>query len=265
MTFFEALILGIVQGLTEFLPVSSSGHIELGTYLLNVQTEDNLLFSILVHGATALSTIVVFRKDILDIIRGVFKFQWNEETRFVFLIILSMIPVGIVGVFFEEDVEQFFGGNIAFVALMLIVTGTLLLITWFTGERDGRITPLKAFIIGLAQAVAILPGISRSGATITTGLYLGVEKSRATRFSFLMVLPPILGAMLLKIKDVAEAPEVATSIPALSLITGFIAAFISGLLACQWMIRIVRNGKLIYFAYYCYAVALITLLFYYLA
>jgi undecaprenyl-diphosphatase len=263
MTFFEALILGIVQGLTEFLPVSSSGHIELGTYLLNVQTEDNLLFSILVHGATALSTIVVFRKDILEIIRGVLKFQWNEETRFVFLIILSMIPVGIVGVFFEEDVEQFFGGNIAFVALMLIVTGTLLLITWFTGGRDGKVTPVKAIIIGLAQAVAILPGISRSGATIATGLYLGVEKSQATRFSFLMVLPPILGAMLLKIKDVAEAPEVATSIPTLSLATGFIAAFISGLLACQWMIRIVRNGKLIYFAYYCYAVALITLLFYY--
>ena len=264
MTFLEALLLGIVQGLTEFLPVSSSGHIELGAYLLNVQTEDNLLFSILVHGATALSTIVVFRKDILELIRGVLKFQWNEETKFLLLIVISMIPVGVVGVLFEKDIEQFFGGNVAFVALMLIVTGTLLLITWFTGERNGKVSPLKALIIGIAQSVAILPGISRSGATITTALYLGVEKSRATRFSFLMVLPPILGAMLLKIKDVAEAPELASSIPTSSLAVGFVAAFVAGLLACQWMIRIVKRGKLIYFAYYCYAIAIVTLLAVYL-
>ncbi|MCA6073316.1 undecaprenyl-diphosphate phosphatase [Fulvivirga sedimenti] len=265
MNTLEALILGIVQGLTEFLPVSSSGHIELGTYLLNVQSSDNLIFAILVHGATALSTIVVFRRDILDLLRGLLKFSWNEETQFVAKIVISMIPVGLAGVLYEDEIEQLFGGNVVFVALMLLVTGTLLLITWFTKDRDGSVTWWKALIIGIAQAIAILPGISRSGATITTALYLGVEKNKATRFSFLMVLPPIIGAMLLKFKDIAEAPELATNIPVSVLITGFVAAFVAGLIACQWMISIVRKGKLIYFAYYCYAIAIITLIFYFIS
>jgi len=263
MNTWEALILGIIQGLTEFLPVSSSGHIELGTFLLGVQSSDNLLFSILVHGATALSTAVVFRKDITALIRGLLRFSWNDETKFIFKIVISMIPVGLAGVLYEDEIEALFGGNVVFVAFMLLVTGTLLLITWFTKDRQGAISWWKALVIGIAQAVAILPGISRSGATITTALYLGVEKNRATRFSFLMVLPPILGAMLLKFKDLAEAPETVTTLPVSILITGFIAAFISGLVACQWMISIVRKGKLIYFAYYCYAIALVTLIIYF--
>jgi undecaprenyl-diphosphatase len=265
MNIWEALILGIIQGLTEFLPVSSSGHIELGTYLLGVQSSENLIFSILVHGATALSTIVIFRRDILDLIRGLFRFSLNEETLFIGKIVLSMIPVGVAGVLYEDEIELLFGGNIVFVSLMLMVTGTLLLITWFTKDRHGDISWWKAFVIGISQAVAILPGISRSGATITTALYLGVEKNRATRFSFLMVLPPILGAMLLKIKDLAEAPESVTTLAPGVLIAGFVAAFISGLLACQWMISIVRKGKLIYFAYYCYAIALLTLIIYFVS
>ncbi|MEJ2005299.1 MAG: undecaprenyl-diphosphate phosphatase [Cyclobacteriaceae bacterium] len=265
MNTWEALILGIIQGLTEFLPVSSSGHIELGSFLLGVQSSENLIFSILVHGATALSTIVIFRRDILGIFRGLLHFSWNEETKFVFKIIISMIPVGLAGILYEDEIEQLFGGNVVFVACMLLITGTLLLITWFTKDRQGDISWWKALVIGIAQAVAILPGISRSGATITTALYLGVEKNRATRFSFLMVLPPILGAMLLKFKDLAEAPDTVTTLPVSILIAGFIAAFVSGLLACQWMISIVRKGKLIYFAYYCYAIALITLIIYFVS
>jgi undecaprenyl-diphosphatase len=265
MELFEAIILGLVQGLTEFLPVSSSGHIELGSFLLGTDPADNLLFSILVHGATALSTVVVFRKDILSLLSDLFQFKWNDGTRFIFLIIISMIPVGVVGLLWEKEIEKLFGGDIIFVALMLLVTGTLLLITHFTKNREGVVTAPKALVIGIAQAIAILPGISRSGSTIATALYLGVEKSRATRFSFLMVLPPILGATLLKVKDLFEADgSVATSIETSTLIAGFLAAFVSGLLACQLMIRIVRRGKLIYFAYYCYLVALITIGVYYL-
>ena len=261
MGILEAIVLGIIQGLTEFLPVSSSGHIELGSYLLNVKTQDNLLFSIIVHGATALSTIIVFRKDILAIISGLLEFKWNEPTQFVVKIIISMIPVGIVGVFFEEQVESFFTGNIVFVASMLGVTGLLLLFTFFTKARNEKVDYLRALIIGLAQSVAILPGISRSGTTIATALFLGVEKSNAARFSFLMVLPPILGATLLKTLDFIENPAIADGTSGLALIAGFIAAFVSGLLACQWMIRIVKRGKLIYFAIYCFIISLGVLIF----
>ncbi|GAA0192268.1 undecaprenyl-diphosphate phosphatase [Fulvivirga kasyanovii] len=256
MSLFEAIILGIIQGLTEFLPVSSSGHIEIGSYFLGVQSSDNLLFSIIVHAATALSTIVVFRQTIWEIIRDLFKFEWNESTQFAGKIVLSMIPVGIVGVLFEDKIETLFGGNIIFVACMLLVTGILLTITYYTKDGDHKVTFARAFIIGIAQTIAILPGISRSGATIATALYLGVEKNKATRFSFLMVLPPILGAALLKTLEFAKAPELATgNISGLTLVAGFIAAFIAGLLACQWMIAIVRRGKLIYFAIYCFIIA----------
>lgn len=265
MDIFEAIILGLIQGLTEFLPVSSSGHIELGSFLLNTNPADNLLFSILVHGATALSTIVVFRKDIFILIRDLFKFQWNESTRFISLIIISMVPVAVVGLFWEKEIEKLFGGDILFVACMLLVTGTLLLITYFTKDKDGRVTAPKALVIGIAQAIAILPGISRSGSTIATALYLGVEKSRATRFSFLMVLPPILGATLLKVIDLFEAGSTTTTtLAAGPMVGGFLAAFISGLFACSMMIALVRRGKLIYFAYYCYLVGIIAIAFYYL-
>lgn len=251
MNFVEALILGIIQGLTEFLPVSSSGHLELGTYFLGVQSEDNLLFSIILHGATACSTVVVFRRDIVEIFLGVFKFEWNESTQFTAKIILSMIPVGIVGVFFEDQVEAFFGGNILLVGAMLLITALLLAFTYFNKKNERYVTFLNAIVIGLSQAIAIMPGISRSGATISTALLLGVDKAKAARFSFLMVLPPILGAMLLKTKDFLETPEIVSNISGMNLLIGFAAAFFSGLFACRWMISIVQKGKLIYFAIYC--------------
>ncbi|MGL1887094.1 MAG: undecaprenyl-diphosphate phosphatase [Reichenbachiella sp.] len=257
MSAIEALILGLIQGLTEFLPVSSSGHLELGGFFLGTQSEDNLLFSIIVHGATAMSTVVVFRKEIVKIINGCFQFSWNEETQFVFKIALSMIPVGLVGVLFEDQIEALFGGRIVMVGAMLLLTSALLAFTYFNKKHEGKVTFRNAFIIGLAQAIAIMPGISRSGATISTALLLGVNKENAARFSFLMVLPPILGAMLLKTKDVLEAPELATNIPVLSLVVGFVAAFVAGIFACRWMISIVKKGKLIYFAVYCGVVGLL--------
>ncbi len=259
MTIIEAIILGIIQGLTEFLPVSSSGHIELGTVLLGVQSKDNLLFSVIVHCATALSTIVIFRKDIAEIIQGVFRFQWNEETAYVAKIVVSMIPVGFIGAFFKDEIESFFGGQVLLVGLMLLITGTLLAMTFYAKKQPGQVTFPKALIIGVAQAFAIMPGISRSGATIATALLVGVEKEQAARFSFLMVLAPILGASLLEVLDYLEEPAAADSISSLALILGFFAAFISGLLACQWMISIVKRGKLIYFAIYCFIVGTIAI------
>lgn len=258
MSLFEAIVLGIIQGLTEFLPVSSSGHLELGSAVLGIVSKDNLLFSILVHAATALSTIIVFRKEILTLITDLLKFEWNESTKYIGMIVLSMIPVGIVGVFFEDKVEALFGGQVVLVSSMLIVTGLLLLISHFTKHKEGSVTFGKSIVLGIAQAVAIMPGISRSGATITTALFLGIDRSKAARFSFLMVLPPILGAALLKTIDLfKEDVSMASDISTISLIGGFLAAFFSGLFACTWMIRIVRKGKLIYFAYYCFIIALI--------
>lgn len=261
MTFLEALLLGIIQGLTEFLPVSSSGHLELGSYILGIESSDNLLFAILVHGATALSTVVVFRQDIWNLIKGLFEFKWNDSVKYSLYILISMIPVGVVGVFFEDQVEAFFGGKIMLVGLMLLVTAVLLAFTYFSKKNDGTISFKNSFIIGLAQAIAIMPGISRSGATISTALLLGTDKEQAARFSFLMVLPPILGAMLLKTKDIVEAPELMTDISISSLVVGFIAAFFAGLVACKWMIALVKKGKLIYFSIYCGVVGLIALTF----
>lgn len=260
MSVIEALILGLIQGLTEFLPVSSSGHLELGSFFLGTQSEDNLIFSILVHGATALSTVVVFRRDILTIFVGIFKFSWNEETQFAAKIVLTMIPVGAVGLLFEDQVEALFGGKILLVGAMLLVTSALLSFTYFNKKHEGKVSFMNAIVIGIAQAIAIFPGISRSGATISTALLLGVNKERAARFSFLMVLPPIIGAMLLKTKDLIEAPEISVSIPVLSLVVGFLAAFVSGVFACKWMISIVQKGKLIYFAIYCGIVGLLAVL-----
>ena len=261
MSIIEAIILGIIQGLTEFLPVSSSGHIELGKYFLGVETSDNLLFSIIVHGATALSTIIVFRKDILIIIKDLFAFDWNESTQFSAKILLSMIPVGIVGILFEDNIEALFGGQITLVASMLLFTGVLLSITYFAKSTSGTVSFGKSIIIGLAQAVAIIPGISRSGSTIATGLLLGIDKEKITRFSFLMVLPPIIGATLLKVKDYLEAPEIASDISVTALSLGFISAFIAGIIACTWMINIVKRGKLIYFAIYCLVLGTSVLIF----
>jgi len=263
MELLKALILGIVQGLTEFLPVSSSGHIELGKVLLNYDPGDNeyeLLFTVILHFATVLSTMVVFRKDILELLRGLFRFAWNEETKFAAKILLSMIPVGIVGLLLEEHIEGLFDRKIILVGCMLLLTGVLLYLTKYAeGLRTkGRAVSFKdAIVIGLAQAIAVLPGISRSGSTIATGLLLGVDKSKIARFSFLMVLPPIIGATLLKVKDLAEAPP--ANFDVMPLLVGFAAAFISGLFACTWMINLVKRGKLIYFAVYCFIVGIIAI------
>lgn len=262
MSTWEALILGIIQGLTEFLPVSSSGHLQIGAVLLGVQSSENLLFTVIVHGATVLSTLIVFRKDIVDILKGLLKFEMNEETKLVLYIIISMIPVGIVGVFFESQVEAFFDGQVIFVASMLMITGFILLASNYLKSKNktGEITYTNSFIIGLAQAFAVLPGISRSGSTIATALILGVDKEKATRFSFLMVIPPILGATLLKVKEVVEQPALHTDISSGSLIAGFLAALVFGIIACQWMINIVKKGNLVYFAYYCFVVATLTII-----
>ena len=260
MNVIEAIILGIVQGLTEFLPVSSSGHIELGKAILNIHSADNLLFSIVVHGATALSTIIVFRKEIIDIVKGLLQFKNNESFNYALKIVISMIPVGIIGVLFEDKIEALFTGNVLFVGSMLIFTGVLLTLTYYSKNTSKDITYGRAIIIGMAQAVAIIPGISRSGSTISTALMLGIDKEKATKFSFIMVLLPIIGAMLLKIKDHFEAPEISGGISTPVLVIGFIAAFISGLFACTWMIKIVKKGKLIYFAYYCFIIGLISII-----
>lgn len=258
MGILEAMILGLVQGLTEFLPVSSSGHIELGTAILGTNPSENLLFSITVHTATALSTIVVFRRDLSQIVVDMLQFRWNESTVYVLKIIVSMIPVGIAGVFFKEQIEGLFTGNILLVGSMLIVTGALLTFTYIKTPGDKFVNFPRAFAIGIAQMLAIIPGISRSGATISAGLILGVEKDRATRFSFLMVILPILGASVLELRDFFESPVQASGRFSV-LLAGFATAFAAGLLACSWMIRIVRQGKLIYFAVYCFIVGAIAI------
>ncbi len=259
MGWLEALVLGIVQGLTEFLPVSSSGHLEIASVLLGVQTSESLLFAVLLHAATALSTIVVFRSEILEILKGLFQFKWNEEWKFSIKILISMVPVGVIGILFEDEIASFFSGNLLLVGSALIFTSALLYFSHKKGFKDKNVSFLHAFVIGLAQAVAIMPGVSRSGATIATALILGVEKSKATRFSFLMVLIPILGAGALKLKDYLEGAET-VSIAGSSLVIGFIAAFISGYLACVWMLNIVRKGKLSWFAAYCFLVGLVAIL-----
>jgi len=259
MNSWEAILLGVVQGLTEFLPVSSSGHLELGKAILRDTSvpEESLLFTVVLHFATALSTIVVFRKDILEIIGGLLKFKWNEETQFSFKIILSMIPAVIVGLLFEEQLEALFGGSIAFVGAMLIVTALLLWLTDKAKNTGKNVSFKNAFIIGIAQAIAMLPGISRSGATISTSVLLGNDKSKAARFSFLMVVPLIFGKIA---KDIASGDLSADSANFTTLGLGFVAAFISGLFACTWMIALVRKSKLSWFAIYCLIVGVIAII-----
>lgn len=258
MSFLQALILGIIQGLTEFLPVSSSGHLEIGKVLLGVDVEESLSFSVAVHGATVLSTIVVFWKDIVTLFKGLFKFQWNWETKYVTLIVFSMIPVGIVGVFFKDSVETLFSGHILLVGLMLLVTAILLALSMVIKHKSEKeIGFVDAFIMGLAQAVAVIPGISRSGATIATGLMLGNRRPEVARFSFLMVLIPILGANFLDIVGGNFSSE--ASAGTMAIIVGFIAAFVVGVFACKAMIKLVTQNRLIWFALYCAVVALVAI------
>ncbi len=261
MGIIEAIVLGIIQGLTEFLPVSSSGHLELGQIILGTKdNSDHLLFAVGVHFATALSTIIIYRNTIFSLIKGVFQARWNDEKQYALKIVISMIPVGIVGVFFEDEVEQFFTGNVLLVGSMLGLTGLLLLFTHFKKPETGSVSYIKSAVIGIAQAIAVMPGISRSGATIATSLLLGVDRDKAARFSFLMVLPPILGATLLKVKDWLETSGSEDTIAISTLTAGFIAAFLSGLAACYWMILLVKKGKLIYFAGYCIIIATIAII-----
>ncbi len=281
----EALILGIIQGLTEYLPVSSSGHLTIGSALLGLNADQNLVFTVVVHVATVLSTIIVLGQEIWKILRGtiyplnignhntIWKSQsqstlpygkLNTDQHYVLAIIVSMIPIGIVGVFFKDTVEHIFGSGLLIVGICLLVTALLLAFSYYAKPRQkDSISLLDAFIIGLAQAAAVLPGLSRSGSTIATGLLLGNRKETMAQFSFLMVIPPILGEALLDtIKIYKEGVETTFSgISTTALITGFFAALISGVIACKWMIGIVRRGKLIYFAYYCALVGLFTIFF----
>ena len=261
MEWFEALILGVLQGLTEYLPVSSSGHLAIGSALFGIQGEDNLTFTIAVHVATVLSTLVILWKEIGRIFRGLFKFEMNAETKYVINILVSMIPIGIVGVFFKDYVEEIFGSGLLIVGCMLLLTALLLAFSYYAKPRlKENISMKDAFIIGLAQACAVLPGLSRSGSTIATGLLLGDNKAKLAQFSFLMVMPPILGEALLDGMKMMKGEAVAGDIPTLSLVVGFLAAFVSGCLACKWMINIVKKGKLIYFAIYCAIAGVITLI-----
>lgn len=258
MNWLEGLILGLLQGLTEFLPVSSSGHLEIGKVILGVDAERSMIFTIVVHGATVLSTIVVFWKEIIRLIKGFLLFRWNDETRYISMIALSMVPVGIVALFLKEELESLFDGNLVFVGTMLLVTAVLLTFSkLFRSKSVEKISFTHAFLIGCAQAVAVLPGVSRSGATIATGLILGNNREETAKFSFLMVLIPILGENFLSIISGKMTHNV--EISGVVLICGFIAAFISGVLACRWMINIVKRGNLIWFAVYCFIIGVIAI------
>lgn len=260
MDIIDSIILGIIQGLTEFLPVSSSGHLELGKAILgdNSIPKESLLFTVVLHFATALSTIVVFRKDIWLLLKGVLKFEWNDDLQFLSKIALSMIPAVIVGLFFEAELEQLFGGNIMLVGFMLMVTAILLLLADKAKDTYKKVSFGNAFIIGIAQAIAMLPGISRSGATISTSVLLGNDKSRAARFSFLMVVPLIFGKIA---KDIFSGDLTYEASNFTSLSVGFIAAFIAGLFACTWMISLVKKSKLSYFAIYCLLVGIAAIIY----
>lgn len=255
MEIIDAIILGIIQGLTEFLPVSSSGHLELGKVILGSDAipEESLMFTVVLHFATALSTIVIFRKDVAQIFMGLFQFKWNEDTKFSAKIILSMIPAVIIGYKYESEFEQLFGNNILLVGAMLIVTAVLLFLADKAKNTDRKVTFGNAFIIGIAQGIAMLPGISRSGATISTSVLLGIDKTKAARFSFLMVVPLIFGKIA---KDILSGELTYSSTSFGYLSVGFIAAFISGLFACTWMITLVKKSKLTYFAIYCVIVGI---------
>lgn len=259
MGIFEAFILGIVQGLSEFLPISSSGHLLLGQHLLDQDTEGSVLFIINVHAATALSTIVVYRKDLAKIFMDLITFRWNDSYNFSLFILLSMIPAAVVGFTLEDTIDGFMTNpansfaQLILVGFALFFTAFVLFISEMIRVKKGILNYWKSFVIGIAQAVAIIPGVSRSGSTIATSILLGVNKKKAARFSFLMALPVILGAMLKKILDLNSGETVVSANDGIALIVGFIAAFVSGFFACTWMIKLVRKSKLRYFSYYCIA------------
>ena len=268
MEWFQAVVLGLIQGLTEFLPVSSSGHLTIFKAIFGIEADDNLSFEVAVHAATVLSTIVAFRKEIWDIICGVFKFRYNSQTQYFLKICVSMIPVAVVGFFFKDQVEAVFGSGLFVVGSMLLLTAVLLFVSETLSNRQARkavsegrepgkeVGYKEAFIIGLSQALAVLPGLSRSGTTISTGLMLGVRKSSMAQFSFLMVLVPILGEAFLQLVG-GESSGIST----MSLLLGTLTAFVSGYVACRWMIRIVQKARLRYFSIYCCVAAAFCFIF----
>lgn len=276
METIEALILGLLQGLTEYLPVSSSGHLAIGSHILGIEAEENLMFTVAVHVATVLSTLVVLGGEIIRLVRGTFGpfnagasglARLNADQRYMLNILVSMIPIFVVGIFFKDTVESIFGQGLLVVGCCLLVTASLLAYSYLSKPRQKEsISLVDAFIIGIAQAVAVLPGLSRSGSTIATGLILGNNKAHMAQFSFLMVIPPILGEALLDtIKAAKEGFSAAFGdLSVMALVVGFVAAFVSGIAACKWMIGIVRRGKLIYFAYYCVAVGAVTLAYHFI-
>lgn len=266
MSEFEAVVLGLIQGLTEFLPVSSSGHLTIGKELFGIDSE-NLSFEVAVHTATVLSTIVAFRKEIWDLLKGFFKFQNNPQTQYIFKILVSMIPVFIVGVFFKDFVTSIFGSGLLIVGMMLLLTAVLLFISERLYKKqeqkngEGKEVGYKeAIIIGLAQSFAVLPGLSRSGTTISTGLMCGVKKESIAKFSFLMVLIPILGEAFLELVG-GEFSAAASGISSLAMALGFLSAFVSGYVACRWMINIVKKAKLYYFSIYCLIAGTISIVY----
>jgi undecaprenyl-diphosphatase len=262
MDWIEALILGIVQGLTEYLPVSSSGHLAIASNFFGINGEDSLMFTVAVHVATVLSTLVMLWNEIDWILKGLFKFEMNAETKYALNILVSMIPVGIVGLFFKDKVEEAFGSGLLVVGVMLLVTAVLLIFSFYARPRQKeRLSLRDAFVIGLAQACAVMPGLSRSGSTIATGLMLGNKKEMLAQFSFLMVIPPILGEALLDILKAVKGADVMGGVGMLPLCVGFMAAFISGCFACKLMINIVKKGKLVYFGIYCAIVGLAIMIY----
>lgn len=262
MSWFEALVLGLIQGLTEYLPVSSSGHLAIGQALFGMNDgADNLMFTVAVHVATVLSTVVILWSEIDWVLKGLFKFKMNDETKYVLNIIVSMIPVGVVGLLFKDQVEEIFGSGLLVVGCCLLITAALLTFSYYAKPRQKeRISMKDAFIIGIAQAIAVLPGVSRSGSTIATGLLLGNKKESLAQFSFLMVIPPILGEALLDVLKMMKGENVMGGIETLPLMVGFVAAFLAGCVACKWMISIVKRGKLIYFGIYCAIVGVVTII-----
>ena len=267
MDHFNAIILGIIQGLTEFLPVSSSGHLEIGKVILghDLNADESLMMTVVLHAATALATLVAFRGDVLAIFRGLLQFRWNDHARFTAKVIVSMVPAVIIGLTMEDEIEELFSGDLVLVGTMLIVTGILLFLADRAKNTSRDVSFLHAVIIGVAQAIAILPGISRSGATISTSVLLGIDRMKAARFSFLMVVPLILGKMAKDILDGALAgvgANSAAAAPTLSitvLLVGFAAAFVTGIIACKWMLQLVKKCQLWWFSIYCFVVGAISI------
>ncbi|MCL4111623.1 UNVERIFIED_CONTAM: hypothetical protein GTU68_002039 [Idotea baltica] len=257
MSIIEAIILGIIQGLTEFLPVSSSGHIELGKAILSVETEEDLLFSLLVHLATVLAIFIIFRKDIFSLLKALFSFKWNEKTKYIAMILLSALPVMLVGLLFKSELEALFQGRVLLVGCMLLLNGFILQLSRLEKPETKPLTFSKVLVIGLAQAFAVLPGISRSGSTIATALACGISREEAARFSFLIVLIPIVGASFLELLDFSSIVNFNQQIIPYS--AGFIAAFISGLFACTLMLKIVKKGGITVFSIYCWLAGLIAI------